>query len=378
MGKQIPYDTLDEAINCVMNKIDMKEASESEDIKAIIEETIFQLPMYQTYSLVEKGEIAKVLFHRMCAYDVLQPLLEEREVTEIMCNGYNKIFVERYGVLHKTDVTFSDEQHYRALLQRIAADVNRKIDFSSPIVDARLMDGSRVNIVLNPVAINGPILTIRKFSKRVFSLEDLHSMESLSEAGLEILRTAVQNRLNIFISGGTGSGKTTLLNALCREIDEVERIITIEDSAEITIESVENVVTLEKRNANLEGVGEISIAELIRTALRMRPDRIIVGEIRGAEAIDMLQAMNTGHSGSISTGHANNTLDMLRRIETMVLSGLEIPVDAIRQQITSAIDIIVHTERLKNGLRRIASIDRLIGHDKAGYILESVVIEGTS
>jgi pilus assembly protein CpaF len=342
-----------------MNDTSILENTEKEVLKTLIEASVFQLPLYKNYSLVEKGEIAKMIYHRMCAYDVLQPFLEDCGVTEIMCNGPNAIFVERNGRLEKTTAVFHKESHYKALLQRIAADVNRKIDFSTPIVDARLIDGSRVNIVLDPVALNGPILTIRKFSSDLFSLDDLVEMGSMPKEASTFLKKAIKDRKNIFVSGGTGSGKTTLLNALCKEVSPDERIITIEDSAEISISSCENVVSLEKREANIEGNGEISISALIKTALRMRPDRIIVGEVRGAEAIDMLQAMNTGHSGSISTGHANSALDMLRRLETMVLSGMEVPLQAIRQQIISAIDLIVHLERSKDGKRGIASIEFL-------------------
>lgn len=359
MDVQVSIDALDQGIDAIMNNVSSQDANNKDVLRTLIETNVFQLPVYKNFSLIEKGEIARIIYHRMCAYDILQPLLEDTSITEIMCNGPSEIFVEKQGKLEKTNVFFHKESNYKALLQRIAADVNRKVDFSTPIVDARLDDGSRVNIVLDPVALNGPILTIRKFSSVVYGLDELVEMGSMSSKASTFLKTAIVNRKNIFISGGTGAGKTTLLNALCKEIEPSERIITIEDSAEITISTCENVVSLEKREANIEGMGEISIASLIRTALRMRPDRIIVGEVRGKEAIDMLQAMNTGHSGSISTGHSNGSKDMLRRIETMVLSGVEIPLQAIRQQIISAIDVIVHLERSKEGVRRVASIDYL-------------------
>ena len=359
MDVQVSIDALDQGIDAIMNNVSSQDANNKDVLRTLIETNVFQLPVYKNFSLIEKGEIARIIYHRMCAYDILQPLLEDTSITEIMCNGPSEIFVEKQGKLEKTNVFFHKESNYKALLQRIAADVNRKVDFSTPIVDARLDDGSRVNIVLDPVALNGPILTIRKFSSVVYGLDELVEMGSMSSKASTYLKTAIVNRKNIFISGGTGAGKTTLLNALCKEIEPSERIITIEDSAEITISTCENVVSLEKREANIEGMGEISIASLIRTALRMRPDRIIVGEVRGKEAIDMLQAMNTGHSGSISTGHSNGSKDMLRRIETMVLSGVEIPLQAIRQQIISAIDVIVHLERSKEGVRRVASIDYL-------------------
>jgi len=371
MVQQVSSDTLDEIVEIILEKVTAR-GSDTEEMKGIIDEVVFQLPTFKAYSLAGKAEISTLVFNKMCAYDILQPFLDDEEVTEIMCNGYDMIFIERNGKLEKTSVKFQKLSYYRALLQRIAAEVNRKIDFSTPIVDARLSDGSRVNIVLDPVALNGPILTIRKFGKEVYSLGHLASKGSMTDQWSDYLKEIIYNRKNIFIAGGTGSGKTTLLNALCKEIPEDERIITVEDSAEIIIRDVENVVSLEKRNANMEGSGEISIAELIRTALRMRPDRIIVGEIRGAEAIDMLQAMNTGHAGSISTGHANSPIDMLRRIETMVLSGIEIPVSAIRQQIASAIDVVVYLERSREGIRRIASIQELVGLKGDEYELRNI------
>ncbi len=374
MDKQIPIDPMDEIIEIIMGEIPLTiEVAENEKIE-MIERVVFQSESYGAYSLIEKGKIAKRIFNRMFAYDVLQPLLEDPSITEIMCNGYKDIFVESSGTIEKIALEFKEDKQYKSLLQKIASDVNRKIDFSSPIVDARLKDGSRVNIVLDPVALNGPILTIRKFSAAVYSLEDLHRFGSFSEKAMDYLKNIVVNKKNIFISGGTGSGKTTLLNAMCKEINDHDRVITIEDSAEIKIHSIQNVVSLEKRNPNTEGTGEISIAQLIKTALRMRPDRIIVGEIRGAEAIDMLQAMNTGHSGSISTGHSNGPLDMLRRIETMVLCGLEIPIIAVQQQIASAIEVIIHIERQKNGKRRIVSISELKGFDNGKYDLVDIEI----
>jgi pilus assembly protein CpaF len=377
MDQQISSDALDQAVNLIVNKMASQATVESDEIRSVIEEVVFQLPSFKTYSLIEKGNVAEIIFNRMCAYDVLQAHLDDTSVTEIMCNGYQSIFIERNGCLQKTNTVFYKESQYKALLQRVASEVNRKIDFSSPIVDARLKDGSRVNIVLDPVAINGPILTIRKFNASVYSLEELYDLKTMTYEEMLFLKQAITQRKNIFISGGTGSGKTTLLNALCQEIDPTERLITIEDSAEIVIKGLENVVSLEKRDANLEGLGEISIATLIKTALRMRPDRIIVGEIRGSEAIDMLQAMNTGHSGSISTGHSNSPKDMLNRIETMVLSGMEIPIQAIRQQIASAIDVIVHIERLKGGQRKISSIALVNGYAGNEYDVDyKVVNEG--
>lgn len=297
----------------------------------------------------------------------IEDIVNDKSVTEIMINGPDCIFIEKNGKLTLTDLKFDSREHLEDIVQRIVAKVNRTVDAANPVCDARLLDGSRVNIVLYPIALNGPIVTIRKFPERVIGIKDLLNWNSLTEEAAAFLESAVKARYNIFVSGGTGSGKTTFLNALSGLIPSDERIITIEDSAELQIKTIKNLVSLETRNKNAEGKGEISMKSLIKSALRMRPDRIIVGEVRGAEALDMLQAMNTGHDGSLSTGHANNSKDMLSRLETMVLSDSQFTVDSIRSQIASAIEIIIHLGRLSDKSRRTLCIDELIEYQNGEY-----------
>ena len=297
----------------------------------------------------------------------IEVIVNDKSVTEIMINGPDTIFIEQNGRLKLTDLKFDSREHLEDIVQRIVAKVNRTVDAANPVCDARLLDGSRVNIVLYPIALNGPIVTIRKFPEKVIGIQDLLNWNSITPEAADFLESAVRARYNIFVSGGTGSGKTTFLNALSGLIPSDERIITIEDSAELQIKTIKNLVSLETRNKNAEGKGEISMKSLIKSALRMRPDRIIVGEVRGAEALDMLQAMNTGHDGSLSTGHANNSKDMLSRLETMVLSDSQFTVDSIRQQIASAIEIIIHLGRLSDKSRRTLSIDELITYENGDY-----------
>ena len=286
----------------------------------------------------------------------IERLLADETVTEIMVNGPFDVWIERQGRLYETTVRFNDESHLRRIINKIVAQVGRRIDESSPLVDARLPDGSRVNAVIPPLSLSGPLMTIRKFSKKRLDLNDLVRLGSLSTETVEFLQRAVHAQLNILISGGTGSGKTTLLNAMSTTIPDADRIVTIEDAAELRLNQ-RHVLRLEARPKNIEGEGEIPIRELVRNSLRMRPDRIIVGEVRGAEALDMLQAMNTGHDGSLCTCHANSPRDALARIETMVLmAGYDLPVRAIRQQVASALDLIVHLERLEDGSRRVTAI----------------------
>lgn len=318
----------------------------------------------QLFSNKDKKEIATFVLNNMKKLGVLQPLLEDSTITEIMINGYDSIFVERDGRVYKIDAQFESRKQLEDTIQRIVSKVNRTVDAANPICDARLQDGSRVNIVLYPIALNGPIVTIRKFSETVLTFENLLAWKAITPEAADFLRAAVKAKYNIIVSGGTGSGKTTFLNALSQFISPDERIITIEDSAELQIKSIKNLVRLETRNANTEGKGSITIRDLIRSSLRMRPERIIVGEVRGAEALDMLQAMNTGHDGSLSTGHANSTHDMLSRLETMVLMGAELPVDAIRQQIASAVDIIVQLGRMSDKTRKTLEIVELLGYDQ--------------
>lgn len=286
----------------------------------------------------------------------IEPLLKDETITEVMINGPKNIFVEQHGKLHHTDVQFYDNAHLMNIIERIITPLGRRVDEASPLVDARLADGSRVNIIIPPLSLVGPCVTIRKFSKDVISADNLVRFGTISQEMVDFLQACIKARLNVIVSGGTGSGKTTTLNVLSSFIPEGERIVTIEDAAELRLEQ-DHVVTLESRPANIEGRGAISIRDLVRNALRMRPDRILVGEVRSGEALDMLQAMNTGHDGSLTTAHANSPRDVLSRLETMVLmSGMELPVKAIREQIASALDLIVHQSRMRDGSRKITYI----------------------
>lgn len=313
--------------------------------------------------LKKKAELGRDLYNAFRRLDLLQDLIEDQEITEIMINGTQNIFVEKKGKIYRTDKRFPSRSRLEDVIQQIVAGANRMVNESVPIADARLPDGSRVNVVLYPVALNGPVVTIRKFPTEQITMQDLVRMGAVSDEAAGFLKMLVIAGYNIFISGGTGSGKTTLLNALSQFIPGGERVITIEDNAELQIQGVPNLVRLEARNPNMEGVGEITIRQLIRTALRMRPDRIIVGEVRGAETIDMIQAMSTGHRGSLSTGHSDSPRDMLRRLETMVLMGMDIPLAAIQRQIASAIDIIIHVGRLRDRSRKVLEIVEVLDYE---------------
>jgi pilus assembly protein CpaF len=316
--------------------------------------------------------IQKGILDELFAYGPITPYLSDPFVTEIMVNGKNSIYIEKDGKLLATCISFLNDETLRGTIDRMVSRVNRRLDESSPYVDARLPDGSRINAVIPPVSLSGPCLTIRKFRKEPFSMKELIGLRTLSEKAVVYLREAVIRRMNIIVSGGTGSGKTTLLNALSRFIPDEERIVTIEDAAEIKLMKP-HVIILEARPPNIEGTGSITIRDLVRNSLRMRPDRIIVGECRGGEALDMLQAMNTGHDGSITTGHSNSPRDMLRRLETMVLlSGVEIPVKAIREQIASAIDILVHMSRMGDGRRAVTSITEVTGMSESQILLQEI------
>lgn len=330
------------------------------EIMEIIEECVLAKGRTVYLSIPEKKRLIERTFNSMRRYDMLQPLLDDKTITEIMVNGIDNIFTERRGKLLKEKITFDNEEKLYNIIQAIVSKINRSVNEASPIVDARLKDGSRVNAVLPPVSLNGPVLTIRKFPEKPMTIQELINVGSLNEGTAEFLECLVKARFNIFISGGTGSGKTTFLNVLSNFISRSERVVTIEDSAELQILGIENLVRLETRNPNTEGKGEITIRDLIRTSLRMRPDRIIVGEVRGAEALDMLQAMNTGHDGSLSTGHSNSTYDMISRLETMVLCAAQLPLEAIRQQIASAIDIIIHLGRLRDLSRKLLEITEVV------------------
>lgn len=310
----------------------------------------------------ERERISRLVFSSIRGLGILDELLADDSITEIMINGPQNIFVEKSGQLYRVKRQFESERYLQDIIQRIVGKAGKEVNQANPIVDTRLPDGSRVNVVLPPVSLSGPIVTIRKFSKTPMTIEKLLEYGSITPEAAAFLQKLVRAKYNIFISGGTGSGKTTFLNALSNFIPGDERIITIEDSAELQIHNITNLVSLETRNANTSGRGEISIRDLIRSALRMRPERIIVGEVRGAEALDMLQAMNTGHDGSLSTGHANSTRDMLSRLETMVLQGnAGLPLPAIRQQIASALDIIIHLSRLRDKSRRTMEITEVLG-----------------
>ena len=313
--------------------------------------------------LKKKAELGRDLYNAFRRLDLLQDLIEDQEITEIMINGTQNIFVEKKGKIYRTDKRFPSRSRLEDVIQQIVAGANRMVNESVPIADARLPDGSRVNVVLYPVALNGPVVTIRKFPTEQITMQDLVRMGAVSDEAAGFLKMLVIAGYNIFISGGTGSGKTTLLNALSQFIPGGERVITIEDNAELHIQGVPNLVRLEARNPNMEGVGEITIRQLIRTALRMRPDRIIVGEVRGTETIDMIQAMSTGHRGSLSTGHSDSPRDMLRRLETMVLMGMDIPLAAIQRQIASAIDIIIHVGRLRDRSRKVLEIVEVLDYE---------------
>lgn len=330
-------------------------------LKQVIGECVQEESGLYMISIRQKEELEESVFNAIRRLDVLQELLEDDTITEIMINGKDDIFLERNGHITKWDKSFENEERLEDIAQKIASLSNKIVNISSPIADTRLEDGSRVSIVLPPVALNGPVITIRKFYKDALTMEKLIETGSLTQEAADFLKMAVKSKYNIFISGGTGSGKTTFLNALSEFIDNDERVITIEDAAELQINHVKNLVRLEARDANIEGKNEVTIRNLIRASLRMRPDRIIVGEVRGKETLDMVQAMSTGHDGSLSTGHGNSPKDMMTRLETMILMGIYMPVAAIRQQLTSAIDIIIHLGRLRDKTRRVLQIAEVVG-----------------
>mgnify|MGYP000940878551 FL=1 len=356
-------ETLLREIREIINeRVDYNKDITDDEMKELVMNTVFERSRQQYMSIQDKQEIIQAIFNSMRRLDVLQPIIEDKTVTEIMVNGPDNIFIEKEGKIMRLETAFESRERLEDVIQSIVAKVNRTVNEASPMVDARLSDGSRVSVVLPPIALNGPILTIRKFPEKPITMEQLIEFGSITEEASEMLKALVKAKYNIFISGGTGSGKTTFLNALSSFIPEDERIITIEDSAELQISGIDNIVRLETRNANTEGKGEITIRQLIKTSLRLRPERIIVGEVRGEEALDMLQAMNTGHDGSLSTGHANSTEDMLSRLETMVLSAAQMPLEAIRQQIASAINIIIHLSRIRDKSRKVMEISEVVGY----------------
>ncbi len=334
-----------------------------EEIYHSIDELILQTGIDFYIRLSERNELRRELFNSVRRLDILQELIDDDGVTEIMVNGTEGIFFERDGKLRRWEKNFHSRERLEDIAQQIVGRCNRIVNESVPIVDARLENGARVNIVMPPVALNGPVITIRRFPDSPIRMEQLIRWNTVSQEAVDFLKTLVRSGYNIFISGGTGSGKTTFMNALSHYIPKDERVITIEDNAELQIQGVANLVRMEARNANTEGEKAITIRDLIKSSLRMRPDRILIGEIRSSEAIDLLQALNTGHDGSISTGHANSPEDMLSRIETMVLMGMEIPLPAVRRQIASGIDVIVHLGRLRDKSRKVLQILEILGYD---------------
>ncbi len=338
---------------------------DDEELSELIHETIQKEAEEDYLPLKEQIRLSRQLFHSFRKLDLLQELLEDETITEIMVNGTEGIFLEREGRIIRSDRRFLSVEKLEDVIQQIVAGTNRYVNELSPIADARLEDGSRVNVVLRPVAVNGPILTIRKFPKESVTMTQLMSWGSISEEAVVFLKILVAAKYNIFVSGGTGAGKTTFLNALSDFIPKDERLITIEDNAELQIKGVSNLVRLEARGANLEGEGAVTIRDLIKSALRMRPDRIVVGEVRGEETVDMISsAMLNGHSGSMSTGHANNPADMLHRLETMMMMGIDLPLTAIQRQIGSALDIIIHLGRLRDKSRKVLEIAEILGYEE--------------
>lgn len=349
----------------VLMRLDMTRETGEEELQDIIQDVLEEAGKEKYIPLGDKIRISRELFNSFRRLDILQDLIEDDSITEIMVNGTEEIFYEKGGRIFRSDRHFISEERLNDVIQQIVGEANRYVNETSPIVDARLGDGSRVNVVLKPVAVNGPIMTIRKFPAEAITMRQLVRMGSLTEEAAEFIKCLVAAKYNIFVSGGTGAGKTTFLNAMSDYIPKDERIITIEDNAELQIQGVSNLVRLEARNPNVEGEGAVTIRDLIRSALRMRPDRIIVGEVRGEETVDMISsAMLNGHSGSMSTGHANNPTDMLHRLETMMMMGIDLPLNAIQRQIASALDIIIHLGRLRDRSRHVLQIEEVLGYSE--------------
>ncbi len=353
-------------LNNVKEAIILRKNVTDEEINSIIKSQVIRESEKKYMTPDIKRKIEEEVYYEIKGYGIIQPLIDNKDVSEIMINGNDTVFVEKNGIIENTNLAFKGKE-LENLIQKIVGRMNRSVNKSTPIVDARLRDGSRINIVLDPIALNGPILTIRKFSESLIDIDRLVENNTLDSEVADFLKYLVEKKYNVFISGGTSSGKTTLLNVLSNFIGESERVITIEDSAELKINKIKNLVRLETRNKNSEGHGEITMKDLIKSSLRMRPDRIIVGEVRGAEAYDMLQAMNTGHDGSLSTGHANTGRDMLVRLETMILMEYDVPLESIKRQIASAIDIIVHVNKKSNGLRVVEEIIEINGLKEGEY-----------
>ena len=357
----------------VLERINYGTELSDEEVYEIVDEVLREEKDFYLLPPVEGGEARTELFYSLRRLDILQNLLEDPDITEIMVNGPNHIFVEKQGRIQEIDTVFESPEKLSDVIQQIVASCNRTVNELNPIADARIM-GARANIVLSAVALNGPILTIRRFPKNPITMEQLIGFGAITKEAASFLQTLVRAGYNIFVSGGTGSGKTTFLNVLSGFIPEEERVITIEDSAELQLQGVRNLVSMETRESNLEGGKNITIRDLIKSSLRMRPDRIIVGEVRGAEAYDMMQCMNTGHDGSMSTGHANSSKDMCTRLENMILMGIDIPLSAIRRQIVSGIDVIVHLGRLRDRSRKVLEIQEIVGVNQDEFVLNPLFL----
>ena len=354
-----------------MEDLEFGEELSDEQMKELIGRYLLEKTSF--FTLADRKRMGKEIFDSLRKWDVLQDLLDDDEITEIMVNGPECIFVEKGGKLGKSNLKFESKEKLLQVINQIVAGCNRSVNETSPIADARLPTGARVNVVLYPIALNGPILTIRRFPNQPITMEKLKELGAVNEAAVDFLKTVVKAKYNIIISGGTGSGKTTFLNALSQYIPKDERIITIEDSAELQLQGIENLIRMETRNANIEGGKVITIRDLIKASLRMRPDRIVVGEVRGAEALDMIgSAMNCGHDGSMSTAHANSASDMLVRLENMILMSADLPISAIRGQIASGVDLIVHLGRMRDKSRRVLEITEVKGMEKGELVLNKI------
>ena len=356
MGQsRVPADNMALLQESIIGRMDLSRQMSEEEVRELIDEEISKEGKARHLTLDTKATLRKEIYHTIRELGILQDLIDDPEITEIMVNGTTPIFVEKEGKISQLSVSFESEEKLNHVIQQIVSRCNRVINEASPIVDARLKDGSRVSAVLAPIALNGPILTIRRFPREAITMEQLASMNSITQEAAEFLKKMVQAGYNILVSGGTGSGKTTFLNVLSGFIPETERVITIEDSAELQLQNLSNLVRLETRNANVDGCREITIRDLIKASLRMRPSRLIVGEVRGKEAVDMLQSVNVGHYG-MTTVHANSVRDVVSRLETMVLMGMDLPLNAIRKQIVSGFDLMIHLGRLRDGSRRVLEI----------------------
>lgn len=365
---------VEEIKNYIADNVTLSDYDDDE-LRDLIEGLVTKRAEQDYISIKQRVKITDEVYSSIRGLGILDMIMHDDQITEVMINGKDNIFVEKSGRLTKLDARFDSDKRLEDIIQRIVGTAGREVNQSNPIVDTRLEDGSRVNVVLPPIALCGPTVTIRKFSKTPMTIDKLIAYGSITQEIAHKLELLVRAKYNIFISGGTGSGKTTFLNALSNYIPKDERVITIEDSAELQIVGIENLVRLETRNANTSGVGEINIRDLIKSSLRMRPERIVVGEVRGGEALDMLQAMNTGHDGSLSTGHANSTHDMLSRLETMVLQGAAgLPLDAIRQQIASAVDIIIHLSRMRDHSRKTVEITEVVGYENGQIKLNPLYV----